>query len=142
MHSSIFIRNFTALGALIAVTGSAAAQPTDFSRSNFSNSATYNAGVGITPGGENRLTNLSTRDDNGNRIIVNGVMSRGNVSRQEDLERRAGNAGANTRAVATSIGNSLNVTVEGSWNTVIIDSTQINNGDQQANISLNGELNL
>ncbi len=137
MHISIFIRNFTALGALIAVTGSAAAQPTDFS-----NSATYNAGVGNFPGGDNRPVNPSTRDANGNRIIVNGVMGNGNISRQEDVNRWAGNAGPNTSAVATAIGNSLNVTVQGSWNTVIIDSTQINNGDQQANVSLNGELNL
>jgi len=137
MHISLIIRNLAALGALIAVTVSAAAQPTDFS-----NSATYNAGVGNFPGGDNRPVNPSNRDANGNRVIVNGVTGSRNVSRQKDVELRIGNAGPNTSAVATAIGNSLNVIVQGSWNTVIVDSTQINNGDQEANVSLNGELNL
>ncbi|MCH8891550.1 MAG: hypothetical protein IH827_10825, partial [Myxococcales bacterium] len=57
MHISLIIRNLAALGALIAVTVSAAAQPTDFS-----NSATYNAGVGNFPGGDNRPVNPSNRD--------------------------------------------------------------------------------
>ena len=40
----------------------------------------------------------------------------------------------------TAIGNQLNVVTNGSYNTVIIDSTQINNGDQS--VVLNGELDL
>ena len=43
---------------------------------------------------------------------------------------------------ATAIGNNLNVTVQGNWNTVIIDSTQINNGDVTANVELNGQVDL
>ena len=45
-------------------------------------------------------------------------------------------------ASATAIGNSLNVVVTGSWNTVIVDSKQINNGDQNADVSLNGQLHI
>ena len=40
----------------------------------------------------------------------------------------------------TAVGNQLNVITNGNNNTVIIDSTQINNGDQ--NVFLNGELDL
>ena len=40
----------------------------------------------------------------------------------------------------TAVGNQLNVITNGSNNTIIIDSTQINNGDQT--VILNGELNL
>jgi holdfast attachment protein HfaA len=40
----------------------------------------------------------------------------------------------------TAIGNQLNVVTNGNNNTVIIDSTQINNGDQS--VVLNGELDL
>ena len=40
----------------------------------------------------------------------------------------------------TAVGNQLNVITNGSNNTIIIDATQINNGDQS--VVLNGELNL
>ena len=40
----------------------------------------------------------------------------------------------------TAIGNQLNVITNGNYNTVIIDSTQINNGDQT--VVLKGELDL
>ena len=39
-----------------------------------------------------------------------------------------------------AVGNQLNVITNGNYNTIIIDNTQINNGDQTA--VLNGELNL
>jgi holdfast attachment protein HfaA len=39
---------------------------------------------------------------------------------------------------ATAIGNSLNVVTVGSNNTVVVNSTQTNNGNQNASVSLNG----
>ena len=36
-------------------------------------------------------------------------------------------------ASGSAIGNQLNVITQGSWNTVIVNSTQINNGDISAN---------
>jgi len=39
---------------------------------------------------------------------------------------------------ATAIGNQLNVNVTGRYNTVIVNSTQINNGDVNANANANG----
>ena len=38
---------------------------------------------------------------------------------------------------ATAIGNSLNVMVVGSHNTTVVDTTQINNGNQTATAALN-----
>jgi holdfast attachment protein HfaA len=40
----------------------------------------------------------------------------------------------------TAVGNQLNVITQGSWNTVIVDSTQINNGNQTT--VLNGKIDL
>ena len=39
---------------------------------------------------------------------------------------------------ATAIGNSLNVVMVGSHNTTVVDSNQINNGNQTATAQLNG----
>ena len=43
---------------------------------------------------------------------------------------------------STAIGNQLNVVVQGSWNTVIVNSNQTNNGDVTAGTALNGTLDL
>ena len=43
---------------------------------------------------------------------------------------------------STAIGNSLNVVVQGNHNTVIVNSTQTNNGNVTAGTSLNGTLRL
>ena len=43
-------------------------------------------------------------------------------------------------AARPAVGNQLNVITQGSWNTVIVNSTQINNGDQTT--VLNGKLDL
>jgi holdfast attachment protein HfaA len=107
------------------------------------NSAQYNSGVGSRSGGENTAATGQVRDANGNLIIVDGVMSgASSVSRQTGVRQSGvGYAGGNSNA-ATAIGNSLNVTVIGNWNTVIVDSEQVNNGDQNAEAHLNGDLQL
>ncbi|HYD88555.1 MAG TPA: holdfast anchoring protein HfaA [Vitreimonas sp.] len=71
--------------------------------------------------------NPSTRDENGNRVIVNGRMEiegalTGGI--QDDFATGIG--------AARAIGNQLNVITQGNYNTVIVDSTQINNGDVTA----------
>jgi holdfast attachment protein HfaA len=106
-----------------------------------SNSAAYNSGYGSTPSGENRAATGQVRDENGNLIIANGVMSGASAYSPVDGVNQSG-VGVGTRGTATAIGNSLNVTVLGNWNTVIVDSEQINNGDQNAEVNLNGDLNL
>ena len=113
----------------------------------FTNSAAYNSGIGMPAGSENLAASGRVRDGNNNLLIVNGVIggartgvgasasasASGNVSIQE---------GVSQVGSATAIGNSLNVNVIGNWNTTIVDSTQINNGDQNADVSLNGKLKL
>ena len=45
--------------------------------------------------------------------------------------------GAQSQEQATAIGNQLSVVVLGSHNTTIIDSSQVNNGNQTATANLN-----
>ena len=94
---------------------------------------------------ESQPFDARTRDLNGNRVIVNGRMMVGDdLSTLPDgmwnLNGYSNGAGAGYGGSA-AIGNQLNVITQGSWNTVIIDSTQINSGDINAGY-LNGELNL
>ena len=83
----------------------------------------------------------SGRDANGNRVIVNGLIEGGTglgtglYTGWGQTEGARGMIGT-----GTAVGNQLNVITNGSNNTVIIDSTQINNGDQT--VVLNGELDL
>lgn len=98
---------------------------------------------GMGFGDESRPFDAYTRDSAGNRVIIDGRIINGNG--QSTL-----GYGMNTQWGATSgtgmigqsmaVGNQLNVITTGSHNTIIIDNTQINNGDQTA--ILNGELNL
>lgn len=69
-----------------------------------------------------------TRDQDGNRVIVNGRME------IEGTLTGGLQDGYATGLSAQAIGNQLNVVVQGSYNTVIVDSTQINNGDVSADI--------
>lgn len=102
------------------------------------NSSSFNAGYGRASGDENRPVNFSLRDANGNLTIVDGVMNTG-----RDQSTLAGSSiyeGANYSGVgasyttgATAIGNNLNVVTTGNYNTVIINSSQVNNGSVTAN---------
>lgn len=126
------LASFGAGAALGQTNSAAAAASSGFS----SNSAAFNGGFGLGSGGENRAVTGEIRDANGNLTIANGVMTGTSVSRQDGMNQ----SGAGYGASAVAIGNSLNVNVIGNWNTVIIDSTQTNTGDQSASASLNGEL--
>ena len=132
-----------ALGQTIAVNAQAVASASASasaasSASLYSNSAAFNDGFGLGSGAENQAATGQVRDANGNLTIVNGVMTGTSVSRQEGISQ----TGAGVGSSATAIGNTLNVNVLGNWNTVIIDSMQTNNGDQNANVSLNGKLDF
>ena len=132
-----------AIAALAAVAsgGAAAAQSLD------TPSASFNAGWGSDPGAGNRGVVLRNgRDGNGNRLIVDGVIQTGadqsSYARSDTGGAFDGGSGAGFGA-NTAIGNNLLVSVNGSWNTVIVDSTQINNGDVVAgNTDLNGGLDF
>lgn len=104
----------------------------------------WNAPYGGYVGEENRVVSPGTRDASGNRVIVDGriLTAEEATNLPRELGGRARSVGVGS---ATAIGNQLNVVTQGNWNTVIIDSTQINNGDVVANASgevLNGEINL
>ena len=107
------------------------------------------AGYGNARGATQSAQTGSTRDANGNRLIVNGLIQSGasaysNVSGgvSSNYSGVGGSNGGTTIGGSTAIGNSLNVVVQGNWNTVIVRSTQVNNGDVNAGTALNGTLNL
>lgn len=94
---------------------------------------------GTTPGQENQPMAGSTRDANGNRVIVNGVYAGSSYSSQDGLTYGVGRYGSGAgTATGTAIGNSLNVVVSGRNNTVIVTADQNNSGDQT--VILNGGL--
>lgn len=71
--------------------------------------------------------NPSSRDANGNRVIINGRMELEGTLSGGLMDNYATGWGS-----AQAIGNQLNVVTTGNYNTVIVDSTQINNGDISA----------
>ncbi|MFY7852116.1 MAG: holdfast anchoring protein HfaA [Brevundimonas sp.] len=88
----------------------------------------------------------STRDQYGNRLIVDGIIQSGAsaYSRQSggvsnSYSGGVGN-GYSSVAGATAIGNNLNVVVQGSHNTVIVNSRQTNSGTVTARNDLTGTL--
>jgi len=126
--------------ALAALAGTAAAQSLETSASEL------NAPYGRYNGQENRPISPSTRDANGNRVIVDGIMQ---IGSDQSVFARTGAwgaadsyAGAGAVGGATAIGNNLVVITQGSWNTVIVNSTQINTGDVTAGTVLNGQIDL
>ena len=106
-----------------------------------SNSADYNAGYGRVAGSENRPVDVSTRDGNGNRVIVDGIMLSGEDKSTFSFGSGAGESYSGVGSLgggATAIGNSLVVVTQGNYNTVIVNSNQINNGNVSAGTNLNG----
>ena len=114
---------------------------------------TFQQPIGFGFGEQNQNANANTRDANGNRIVIDGQIITG-----DDLSFLSGSnlgfatggstlgarslftGGGFSQNRTTVAGNQLNVITQGSNNVVVIDSTQINNGDQT--VVLNGELDL
>ena len=92
----------------------------------------------------------STRDANGNRLIVDGIIQSGASSHTQSSSGVSSSAssrvgtlngqGSSAIGGATAIGNNLNVVVQGNHNTVIVNSTQTNTGNITAGTVLNGSL--
>jgi len=126
----------TAAAGLVA--GAASAQST-----GSSGAAQFQAGYGAARYTTARPTTGSTRDANGNRLIVDGLIQAGASAYSSSSGGASSSySGAGGLSGATAIGNSLNVVVQGNWNTVIVNSTQTNTGDISAGSELNGALNL
>lgn len=121
------------------------------------NSGNYNSPYGMSQSQENAPVDASLRDANGNLTVVNGVFTSSSMSQQTGVQQSTvlgaaalGATLANGQAVtgagfgqttlgqATAIGNSLNVVTVGEGNTVIVNSTQTNNGNQTATVNQNG----
>ncbi len=124
-----------ALAALMACGSAAQAQTMT------SNSASMNAGYGRVSGEENRLNDFGGRDANGNRLIVDGVIQSGED--QSTFTRTGGGvwssgSGVGMGGSSTAIGNNLVVVTQGSWNTVIVNSSQVNNGNVTAGSNTSG----
>ena len=117
--------------AVFALTAATAAQAGDWT-----NSGMYN---GYGASNMNTASNYSMRDANGNLTMVNGMIEPSTVSQnsQTSYSGGVGTSSAQNLGQATAIGNSLNVTVIGMHNTTIIDSSQINTGNQTASATVN-----
>ena len=120
------------IGAVAALGLSSAALAGDWT-----NSASYN-GFGNTT--QNAPSNFSLRDANGNLTVVNGQFVGSSTSSSSGAQSAyaggVGMAGQPMSGQATAIGNSLNVVVVGNHNTTVVDSTQINSGNQTATAQL------
>jgi holdfast attachment protein HfaA len=122
------------LAGVFALSAPASAQAAS-SVSEFERPYGYGYGQESTPYSAN------TRDRLGNRVIINGMIEGGSglgtglYTGWGQTDGASGMIGS-----GTAVGNQLNVITNGSNNTIIIDSTQINNGDQT--VVLNGELDF
>ncbi|MFT4077006.1 MAG: holdfast anchoring protein HfaA [Asticcacaulis sp.] len=112
-------------------------------------SSSYQAGYGLTYNQLQAAVDPSTRDSDGNRVIENGIMNGDNSVYNYSKSLGAGDSysGAGSSTGATAIGNSLSVVVNGSYNTVIVNSTQTNNGNITATANgsssdITGSVNL
>jgi holdfast attachment protein HfaA len=110
------------------------------------NSSSYNGGYGRSSGSENHAIDLpSARGADGNRTIIDGIIQTGasTVSARAaayasaNLSGGVGSGSSVSSGSSTAVGNSLTVITQGNYNTVIVDSTQINNGNITANVGAN-----
>ena len=85
--------------------------------------------------GASASAGAAARSESGNRVIVDGVIQTG-----VGVSSEGGLFGGGVGSGATAIGNQLNVNVTGRYNTVIVNSNQINNGDINANATANGNV--
>lgn len=100
--------------------------------------ANYEAGYANGRQMESRPYGVTSQDHN--RLIVNGIIQNdaGSYFRSDGADQSPTNSGADYfssgagSASSSAIGNLLTVTVNGSWNTVIVDSRQTNSGNISA----------
>ena len=132
------IVRYALAGAILTLisAGSAAAQTLE------SNSSSYNGGYGRVNGQENRPVAYGTRDANGNRVIIDGLIQTGvdqsSYSRQDGGSWSDGGGVGSQTGTSTAIGNNLVVITQGNWNTVIVTSVQTNTGDVTAGVTSSG----
>ena len=105
---------------------------------DWTNASMYN---GYGAANQNQASGYSMRDANGNMTMVNGQLTSAQYQQGSGAQYAGGGVGTggagSAYGQASAIGNQLSVVVLGSHNTTIIDSTQINNGNQTASADLN-----
>ena len=124
--------------ALTFLALSATAASTEAWAGDWTNASMYN-GYGST--NQNSASNYSMRDGNGNLTMVNGQLTPSSYQSGSGAQYAGGGVGMGgagpTYGQASAVGNELSVVVLGSHNTTIIDSQQINNGNQTATANVN-----
>jgi len=104
----------------------------------------FQAGYGASRYTTAQASRGTTRDANGNRLVVDGIIQQnGSAYSRSDSSSSSshfsGGVGSGTNiGGSTAIGNNLNVVVQGNRNTVVVNSTQTNTGDINAGTTLNG----
>ena len=91
----------------------------------------FSRGFGMGWNNFDQPIEAGSRDENGNRVIVNGRMELEGTLTGGLMDTYGQASGIGS---AQAIGNQLNVVTQGNYNTVIVDSTQINNGDISAEV--------
>ncbi|MDQ1193833.1 holdfast attachment protein HfaA [Brevundimonas vesicularis] len=126
---------------ILAPCGQARAQ----SSSESAGAASMEAGYGRAGSVASRTFNPVTRDANGNRLVVNGVIMNGQPNAPVNYSSAgsdtlsgaayfdSGAAALNDSNTSTAVGNLVNVSIIGHGNTVVLNSSQTNNGDITAN---------
>lgn len=142
-------RPLTASLAVLFAAGLTA--PAAFAQST--NPSDWSRPYGQAPGSETRP--YSGARTAGNRVVINGIIQTGvgvsaqaqayanaNASAQVNLSGALnggvdgqGDYGPFASSSAYAVGNQLNVIVNGNYNTVVVNSSQTNNGDVSANAS-------
>lgn len=139
-RSMVAVSSFASRLAGAAVTSALVFAGQAQAQSMSTNSAEFNAGYGRYSGQENRPVDVTTRDANGNRVVVDGLILAGDDQSSFSRATGAADAFAGVGAAgggASAIGNNLVVVTQGSNNTVIVNSTQTNTGAVTANTNLN-----
>ena len=127
--------------AACAVAGAAHAQSGSSTLSGFQQG--YSGGLSSF---ESQV-NVSTYAQGTNSVFVDGVSQ---IGSDQSVFSKVGSTtgasdsfnGAGAVGGASAIGNSLSVNVSGQYNTVVVNSTQVNNGNVSATTVLNGKVNL
>ena len=103
------------------------------------NSGNFNAGYGRSSGSENSPVNVQLTSAQGNLEVVNGLFQGAAGGSVFSGGGGAIDSATGAGASASAIGNSLNVVTNGDYNTVIVNSTQINTGAVTATSTTNGK---
>ena len=143
------VKRLSFITAVMAVAGLASV-PAWAQSTGSGGAARFQQGYGGARQAASTATTGYTRDANGNRLIVNGIIQSGASSYSSQsggaasayAGAGASSNGGTTIGGSTAIGNQLNVVVQGSRNTVIVNSTQTNTGAINAGTALNGNINL